>query len=75
MIYSKHFLLALATAVGGTGVVSAADGGGGASSYNKKLRGVITLASGGAATAAEDRPPVGVAAQLVAPRWSKIADF
>ena len=58
LLYYKHFLLALAT-VGGTGVVSAADRGGDASSYNKKLRGVITLASSGAATAAEDRPPAG----------------
>ena len=54
MLYHKHFLLALAT-VGGTGAISAADGD--ASSYNKKLRGVITLASSGAATAAEERPP------------------
>ena len=52
MIHYKHFLLALAT-VGGTGVASAADEGGGTStsSYNKKLRGVITLASAG------NRPP------------------
>lgn len=56
LVYYKHFLFALAT-VGGTGVVSAADGGVGASSYNKKLRGVITLASSGAATAEEGRPP------------------
>jgi hypothetical protein len=57
MIDRKHFLLALTTAVGGTGVVSAADGGGGAASYNKKLRGVIALASSGAETPAEGRPP------------------